>query len=82
MLNLEIKTKLSAEEALRRLKKFFGEGGLGLSLAEETGQCLSFEGGGGHVTATLCQEGATTRISLTTQEWDHQVREFASRLPK
>ncbi len=82
MLNLEVRTKLSAEEALGRVKKYFGEGGLGLSLAEETGQCLFFEGGGGHVTATLCQEGKKTRINLTTQEWDHQVKEFASSLPK
>jgi hypothetical protein len=82
MLNLEVKTKLSPEEVAGRIKKFFGKGGLGLNLAEETGQCLSFEGGGGHVTATVCQEQGKSRITLTTQEWDFHVKEFASSLPK
>jgi len=81
MINLEVKTKLSQEEVVKRLKKFFGKGGLGLDIREETPQCLNFEGGGGYVTATLCLEGGKTRIDLVTQEWDHQVKEFASSLP-
>jgi hypothetical protein len=81
MINLEVKTKLSQEEVVKRLKKFFGKGGLGLDIREETPQCLNLEGGGGYVTATLCLEGAKTRIDLVTQEWDHQVKEFASSLP-
>ena len=79
MLNLEINTKLSLKEAVQQLKKFFGEEGLGLELTEETPQCLRFEGGGGHVTTTLCQE-EETRITLVTQEWDYQVKKFASGL--
>jgi len=81
MLNLEVKTKLSVEEVTERLKKFFGKDGLGLQLAEEAAQCLTFEGGGGYVTATLCPEGAKTRVDLVTQEWDIKVKDFASRLP-
>jgi len=80
MLNLEVKTKLSQEETLKRFKKYFGEGGLGLEIAEETPQCLSFQGGGGHVTATVCQEEEKTRIDLVTQEWDYQVKKFVSTL--
>ncbi len=80
MLNLEIKTKLSLEETVQQLKKFFGKGGLGLEVTGETPQCLKFEGGGGHVTATLCQEEEKTRITLVTQEWDYQVKKFASGL--
>ena len=81
MLSLEVKTKLPVEETVARAKKFFGKGGLGLEISEETGQCLSFEGGGGYVTATLCTEGEKTRVNLVTQEWDHQVKQFASGLP-
>jgi hypothetical protein len=81
MINLEVKTKLSQEEIVKRLKKFFGKGGLGLDITEESPQCLNFEGGGGYVTATLCLEEGKTRIDLVTQEWDHQVKEFASGLP-
>jgi hypothetical protein len=81
MLNLEVKTKLSREEVIQRLKKFFGKGGLGLDITEEGPECLSFSGGGGYVTATLCQEEDKTRMDLVTQEWDYQVKKFASTLP-
>ena len=80
MLNLERKTKLSQEEVLQKLKQFFGKGGLGLELRDETPQCSTFVGGGGYVTATLCSEEGRTRVDLVTQEWDYDVKEFASRL--
>jgi hypothetical protein len=81
MLNLECKTRLTQEETVERVKDFFGKGGLGLDLAEETPQCLSFQGAGGYVTATVCPEGRHTRLDLITQEWDYQVKTFASSLP-
>ena len=82
MLNLEVKTKLSQEEVTERIKRFFGKEGQGLNLSEESDCCLSFEGGGGYVTAHVMAEGGTTKIDLITQEWDYQIKEFASRLPK
>ena len=81
MLNLDVRTKTAEKEVIEQLKNYFGKGGLGLALTEEGPQCLTFEGGGGHVTATLCQEGGKTRINLVTQEWDFQVKKFASSLP-
>jgi hypothetical protein len=81
MLNLDVKTKLSKEKTLQQIKNFFGQGGLGLEITEETPECINFEGGGGHVTATICQEENKTRIGLVTQEWDYQVKKFASTLP-
>jgi hypothetical protein len=81
MLNLEVKTKLSQEEAADRLRRFFGKGGLGLELKEDTSRCLYFEGGGGYVKATVCREEGKTRIDLVTQEWDYQVKKFSSELP-
>lgn len=81
MLHLEIKTKLSLDEALSRLKSFFSKGGLGLEIEEETPECLNFTGGGGFVNATVCTEKEKTRIDLQTQEWEEQVKKFASSLP-
>lgn len=81
MINLEVKTKLKQEEVIDRLKKFFGKGGLGLEITEEMPQCLTFVGGGGHVTATVCPEEGKTRISLVSQEWDSHVKKFATNLP-
>jgi hypothetical protein len=81
MINLESKTKLSKKELGERLKKFFGKGGLGLEVCEDTPQCLSFEGGGGYVTATIRTEEGKTRVTLVSQEWEHQLKEFAAELP-
>ena len=60
MINLEKKTKLSPEEVMKRLKKFFGKGGQGLEITEEAPQCLTFSGGGGYVTAAVCSEEGKT----------------------
>ena len=81
MTNLEVKTVLAQEDVIARLKSFFGSGGLGLDLTEEMPQCLTFEGGGGYVTATICPEEKKIRINLITQEWDFQVKQFAESLP-
>ena len=80
MLNLQTKTKLPAEDVIARAKRFFGEGGVGLSLAEEAPGCLTFEGAGGYVTVTMCVEDDKTRVDLLTQEWEYQVKEFAAKL--
>jgi len=81
VLNLEVRTKLSQGETIQQLKKFFGKEGLGLDVIEEAPQCVSFSGGGGHVTATLCPEEGKMRITLVTREWENQVKKFASGLP-
>jgi hypothetical protein len=64
-------------EVLRRAEDFFGAGGLGLNVTERTECCLSFEGGGGHVTvaATRCVPDYTD-VDLETREWDYQVKRF------
>jgi hypothetical protein len=80
MLKLEVKTKLSQKEIMDRAKRYFGEGGLGLQLKDENPQCLNFEGGGGYVSATICEEEGETRVDLVTQEWDYPVKEFASKI--
>ena len=81
MINLEVKTKLKQEDVFERLKKYFGKEGLGLDIAEESPEGLLFQGGGGHVTATLCTEEGKTRINLVSQEWEYHVKEFAAGLP-
>jgi hypothetical protein len=80
MLRLECTSRLSPEKVIEELKGFFAEGGLGLNLKEESPGCVTFEGGGGYVTASLCQEGRETRVDMVTQEWDYHVKQFAARL--
>ncbi len=81
MVNLEVKTNLSPQAVSERLKRFFAQGGLGLEISEESPACLYFQGAGGYVRATLCQEEGKTRVDLVSQEWDYQVKKFAAELP-
>lgn len=80
MIRMEGKSGLAPEEVLARAKKFFGKGGQGLELTEENASCLTFTGGGGYVTATVCLEGKQTKVDLVSQEWEYQVKEFLSTL--
>ena len=80
MLSLEVQTKETSENVMKKFKDYFGEGGLGLELTSDTAGCLTFEGGGGFVTASVCSEESGTKIQLETREWDHQVKRFASEI--
>lgn len=81
MINIEGKSRLKPEELMVRLKKYFGKGGQGLEVTEENPSCITFSGGGGYVTATVCAEEGKTKVNLVTQEWEYQAKEFLSQLP-
>ena len=74
-------SKLDVDEVLQRADDFFGSGGLGLKLVERNECCLSFEGGGGHVTvaAARCKPDRT-EVDLETREWDYHVKGFMEKL--
>lgn len=80
MIHLEGTSNLPPEEVLARAKKYFGRGGQGLELTEEGAACLTFTGGGGYVTASVCPEGKATKVDLASREWEHQVKEFLSKI--
>jgi hypothetical protein len=68
-------SKLTTSKVLDRAAKYFGEGGLGLELASRDDCCVSFVGGGGHVTVTVTG-GEKTTVDLETREWDYHVKKF------
>ena len=76
MLKLEVKTRLPEEQVKQRIKAFFKEG-LGLNVTSEVTDCVSLEGGGGFVTATLYRDTNGARIDFETREWEEQVKQFA-----
>lgn len=80
MLNMSKETSLSPEEIKQKTRDYFGEKGLKLEVTEDEGDCLSFSGGGGYVTATVCSEEGKNRVDIVTQEWEYDVKEFLSRL--
>lgn len=80
MLKIATKTKLSPEEAVKRAVEFFGPGGYGLKVMEQSTNCASFEGGGGGVEVTACTEEKRTSVELFSREWDYQVKEFIRKI--
>jgi len=80
-LTMEVRTPLSVDELGARLSGFFGVGGLGLNLREGSPGRLLFEGGGGHVAATLHREGDVTLLRISTTGQAVQVKRFVSELP-
>lgn len=77
MLSLETHTKKSPEAITGKLKSYFGDKGIGLSITNDCEGLLTFEGGGGYVTAKLCRDGRYTRVNLETREWEIPVKRFA-----
>jgi hypothetical protein len=80
MLKLNVKTKLKPEEVVKRALGFFGPGGYGLKVTEQSDTCASFEGGGGGIAVTTCTDDKETSVDLETREWEYQVKDFAHRI--
>ena len=79
MARYSVQTKKSPEAVIQMAVGYFGEEGLGLSVGTEDACCVTFEGGGGHVSVAVSQEGKTT-VELETHEWDYQVKTFMRQL--
>jgi hypothetical protein len=80
MLNIETKSKLGPEEAIKRAVKFFGPEGYGLTVKEQVGCSVEFEGGGGGVAVNATAQGKGSAVSLESREWDYQVKEFIGKI--
>lgn len=74
-----LETKLSPETVMTEAHAYFEKLGLKVSRDEEDALCL--EGGGGHVTVTVCP-GIRTSIEIETQEWDDAVKNFMLKIKK
>jgi K+-sensing histidine kinase KdpD len=71
-----IETELSPEQAISEAKAYFGEGGLGLAVAEESSCKATLTGGGGCVTVTADNGGDKTNVELQTGQLDDYVWQF------
>ena len=81
-MNYSVDTKLSNERVITAASKHFGKGGVGLEVTGQGEDCVSFEGGGGHVEITVCRKEGENRseVNILTREWDYQVKEFIGRI--
>ncbi|MFW5855924.1 MAG: hypothetical protein ACOC4G_13210 [Bacillota bacterium] len=76
----ETTTKLNCEQVKKKAQQYFGKEN-GLEEKENSGNCLNFEGGGGHVNVTCCpEEDGPVTVELETREWDRQVKSFMKNL--
>jgi hypothetical protein len=80
MLKLNVRTKLKPDEVVKKALGFFGPGGYGLKVTDQSDTCAYFEGGGGGIEVTTCTDDKGTSVDLETREWEYQVKEFAVKI--
>lgn len=82
MINLGAETKLSPDEVLSRASQFFGPTGVGLAERRDSDGCLTFIGGGGHVSVTVSRPaaGGMTDVAVQAQEWERDATRFLAKL--
>lgn len=80
MLKLEAKTRLTQEEAMKHILKYFG--GHRMKIVSQSDNCVSFEGGGGGISVETSTKDDVTAIELVSVEWDKQVQDFVELLPE
>jgi len=70
------------KEIVNAAKDFYGSGGVGLEIIDESDCCIRFEGGGGFVYIFTEPEAQMTRLDLEVKEWDKDTRDFLRKLDK
>jgi len=72
-----VSTDLAPERVIEKAIEFFEK--LGLEITQRSRDSLCMEGGGGHITLTICPEDQT-EVDIMTEEWDAKVKEFIQRI--
>jgi hypothetical protein len=80
MIRVAAKSKLKPDELIKRAVKFFGPGGYGLGIKEQTSNYVCLEGGGGVVEVIASAEGKGASVELISREWDYQAKEFLGKI--
>ena len=80
MLKIAKQTKLVPVEVIDRALNFFGKGGWGLEEKERYPCCISFEGGGGHVTISIVDQEKHRKVTVDTREHEYPVKHFLEKL--
>jgi hypothetical protein len=80
MIRIGVETRLNPEEVVRRAVSFFGPGGYGLAVKDESVGYVCLEGGGGGIEVIASGEAKGASVELVSREWDHQAREFLSKI--
>ena len=76
MLRIAKQSRLNTDEIITKASRYFGKGGEGLDETERGFCCISFSGGGGHVTVTVVEEASKREVEVETREYEYQARQF------
>lgn len=76
MLRIAAETRLTPEEAIKKVIAYFGPGGHKMELIRQTDTTVYFEGTGGSIEASAVKENGKTSLEFISLEWDYQVKEF------
>jgi hypothetical protein len=74
------KSRLKAEEIVKKALERFGENGLKLEVIDQSDCCVRFQGGGGHIDVYTEPHDGKTEVRIETREWDRQVKQFFEKL--
>jgi hypothetical protein len=80
MLRIATKTKLTPGEVIANAITFFGPEGYKLKIINQTATAANFEGSGGFVEISACEDNNKTTVDFTANEWDYQVKEFIHKI--
>ncbi|HUV25271.1 MAG TPA: hypothetical protein VMW26_07565 [Methanomassiliicoccales archaeon] len=72
-----VSTHLAPEKVIEKAVEYFEKLGLEVTQRDEDSVCM--EGGGGHVTLSVCGEDKMD-VDILTEEWDQKVKEFIQRI--
>jgi hypothetical protein len=76
MIRIAKTTRLTADEVIRRAATFFGKGGEGLEQTSRQDCCVSFAGGGGHVSVFVADEKTHRTVEVESREFEYQAKRF------
>jgi hypothetical protein len=80
MIRMSKETKVSAEEIISFASDFFGKEGVGLEEKSRNSCCISFQGGGGHVSVSISEGDSKRSVDVETREWEYQAKEFLEKV--
>ena len=80
MLRIGTRTDRTAVDVIEQAIAYFGPGSVGLDLRHRAPDRVTFEGGGGFVTVDVVPDNGQRDVTVVTQEWEHDAREFISRV--
>ena len=76
MIRIAKTSRLTTDEIIRRASTFFGAGGEGLEQISLQNCCVSFAGGGGHVSVFVADENTHRTVEVESREFEYQAKRF------